>query len=274
MAKKNVIDLNSEKILCIKCGKTKNGNSFYKSKNNLLGEKVNICKMCIKDYINYDDLETIQDIFRLLNVPYIRETWLTSAESDKDTLSEYIRKVNSLPHLKELTYRNSDTFGAKTQEVEIANIKNGYQFELTEEILDRWGKGFDNDAYEKLEKIYSEIIKSFESENYTQKTIHKNIAKTQLKADKALAEDRISDYDKLMKTISTLMQDGNMKPSQKNSGDGVSNSISDIIKMMENESPIMDDEYEEKEMSKYFTKYVREPILKSIGLGVDDNGTP
>lgn len=112
-------------------------------------------------------------------------------------------------------------------------------FDITPEVKLFWGKGFKDEDYFYLENFYDDFIKVYECDTPAQVLLFKNAAKTQLNADKALAEGNINLYDKLMKTLSTILGDSNIKPVQETGANATEQAtFGTLIKKWENEKPI------------------------------------
>ncbi|GAB6989366.1 hypothetical protein JCM16418A_14160 [Paenibacillus pini] len=77
----------SSKKICSHCGETRNLSKDYYSSDNPLDSdgRIKMCKFCIKEYINYNDIETIKNILHQINKPFIQIKWDSATESSKNT---------------------------------------------------------------------------------------------------------------------------------------------------------------------------------------------
>lgn len=225
------------KMTCISCNKQKVTTSFYSHRNTLLAPNMGLCKECAKAY--FEDVDTLHDILRVLNLPFIMERWQFVMASEKtDKLGDYLRQINSLPNWKGLTYKNSDT-------------ENGSQISSTEDYLaqtDRsyqenmrfWGnKKYTVEDFDFLNSIYDDLSQDRKPNSAMMKNAYKNIARTQLQAQKALEGGNATEFDKLMKTLSTLMGDANVKPAQTSVENNGIESWGEWVRKIEETRPIL-----------------------------------
>ena len=161
------------KQMCQECKKTINLSKFYNSNNKLFPNgKAPICKLCIKKKIDYDDIKTVYEVLRQLDVPYVLVQWEKAEESKSDTFGTYLRMMNSLPQYKHMNWENSTFTTTDPEEVEskeddspVYITKSNKDFVLTDEIVDRWNEGYTIEEYRQFEKKYNKLIR-----NYGEKT--------------------------------------------------------------------------------------------------------
>lgn len=174
---------------------------FYISKSPLhaVDGRVPICKDCIcKESLSEDgqiDENKFKNILRQIDKPYYKDTLQSAINqlkkengyiSDEEIkyqgeriLGLYFTKLNSLRQLCNKTYADSekDNFIQKnstvltksnsktTQTNKIINNKHGKckpnDFVITDEIIDRFGYGFDESEYKNMYKKYEKIKKSW-----------------------------------------------------------------------------------------------------------------
>lgn len=273
----------SSKLTCVKCHKTRAIPSFYSNRNPLLGEQVSLCKACAKEYYDVENnIEHLHDILRLLDVPFILERWNFCINSDKpDKLGEYLRQINSLPNWKDLHYKDSTKVGGEdiaTQEDLLMQTDTQFQ-----DNAKFWGnKKYSIDDYEFLNEAYQELCQDRKPTTFSIKNSYKNIARTQLQAQKALEGGNSGEYDKLMKTLSTLMGDANIKGSQMTGDNGIE-SWGEMVRKIEEQRPCLTPsrEFEDVDgirayVEKWFTKHFsrvfgidNSPVSEDLGEEFD-----
>lgn len=202
-------------------------------------------------------METLLDFLRTLNLPYHKKTWKIANESPNETVGTYIKNVNSLQQLNKLTFKDSDELEGKTNKSELGAIDwNG--FEITDDMYIRWGRNHPKETYIQLETMFTRFGGK-DCDNTIQETLAENMARTQLTANKALAEGDSATYDKMIKTLSMLMNDANIKPVQiKNVGDDGITSLGEWVRLLEETEPIDEIHKEFKDESRimrYLDKY-------------------
>lgn len=100
------------KKTCQSCLDTQNISNFYKSFNKYDADgRLSICKKCLKDSIDYNDISTVKEVLMQINRPFIYNLWESSAEEakaqNKDHFGLYIKTLG-LAKFKELTWKDSD----------------------------------------------------------------------------------------------------------------------------------------------------------------------
>jgi hypothetical protein len=131
--------------------------------------KVPICKKCILEQIDENDIASVKRILRQIDKPYIHTLWESSLHSKNDTFGAYMKNINSLPQYKGLTY--DDSIEEKQSEKVDSNEREGKKsysnsdFKITEKIIDKWGFGYEPEEYQQFERKYNKLI-----HNYGEKT--------------------------------------------------------------------------------------------------------
>lgn len=143
-------------------------------------------------------------------------------------------------------------------------------FNITEEVLMRWGYGLEIDAYEYMENIYQSFIGVYSSDTPVQRMIYEDIAKTRYEAEKARKGGNVTLYEKLVKIVSTLMNDGNIKPVQATAADNEGlGTWGQWVKKIEEEEPIPKPSKEFLDVdgiSKYINKWFVNHFSRILGV--------
>ncbi|MEX3625198.1 hypothetical protein [Viridibacillus arvi] len=244
----------SEKKTCLKCGNDYAVSSFYSHRNPLLHERFGFCKKCVKGNIDLNDMETLYGFLRTMDIPYLKEFWKRANDADTETIGTYLKNLNSLKQNKELRFKDSDDITGKTNKAELVDIDT--DFELTDEIVKKWGRNLELEDYIFLSEEF-ENLGGDQAEDTLQERLFKNMAKTQWMANKAYEEGDHNKYEKMMKTLSTQMQDANIKPVQVKSAseDGSLRGWGEWVKLIEETEPISDQQDEFKDVDGIY-KYI------------------
>lgn len=262
----------SNKLTCVKCHKTRAIPSFYSNRNPLLGDEMSLCKACAKEHYDVENnIEHLHNILRLLDIPFILERWNFCMNSEKpDKLGEYLRQLNSLPNWKDLHYVDSTKIDG-----EEVTTQHDLLLQTDPEFQDNakfWGnKKYSQDDYEFLNEAYQELCQDRKPTTFSIKNSYKNVARTQLQAQKALEDGATTEYDRLMKTLSTLMGDANIKGSQMTGDNGIE-SWGEMVRKIEEQRPVLapsgefvDVDRLQGYVEKWFTKHFARVF------GVDDS---
>ena len=263
----------SNKIICVRCGSLHTKRNLYNSHSDLykyIGV-IPICKKCIGEIYNniYDEVKddelAIYRFCRKLDIPFNKSAYeaAKSIANKKgwNIYKTYITQINSIGGLNNYG-KSFDDSDVVSESINNKNRNNNKQdidqteFEVTPEMVRFWGKGYTPEQYQFLTDFYESLISTYEHNTPIQINIYKNIAKAQLQADIALEQGRMTDYDKAMKTLSTLMNDGNIKPVQETGANAPEQAtFGTLIKKWENEKPIPDPLKEWKD-NNYLIKYI------------------
>jgi hypothetical protein len=164
--------MNKEKQKCQgECGKLLDiDKNFYKTRSKMFPSgRSSICKKCIKEMIDYENMKSIYDVLRQLDISFIYEYWNKAVESKKETFGIYVTMANSLPQFEGLTWEDSVFEEDQKNTLHIVdNVTKSSKktdFAVTEEIIDKWGVGYKPEQYKLFERKYSRLIR-----NYGEKT--------------------------------------------------------------------------------------------------------
>jgi hypothetical protein len=225
------------KKTCTKCNKNKVLTNFYQSKNPMFDGKVNICSSCIKESIDYDDMQTVYDVLQQMGTMFHYEYWESALESPRDTIGRYMSMVNSMNQFDGKTWKDS-VFEPEAKKEILKNkqpLSTKSEFVLTEEIENKWGFGFPPEEYEFFEKKYKHL-----KNNYVEKTsMHTESLKkyiiNQVKAEIATAKGLFNEAKVWSEMANKAAIAGNINPNQLTKvdlSDGVE-TFSELTRMVE-----------------------------------------
>lgn len=157
--------MSNKKKICATCDKPRTMTSFYSTTSKMFKDKkVPICKKCISEQIDVEDIASVKRILRQIDKPFIQSLWEIAVQSPKDTFGTYMSKVNSLPQYSELTYDDSIEGKKVDEDNDDKGRKKGLD-NIDEELVEKWGFGYEPEEYQQFERKYARLEK-----NYTQKT--------------------------------------------------------------------------------------------------------
>lgn len=211
---------------CCKCGELKKINDYYISSDNLIYSdgRLPICKTCLDNLVDMDDVELLIEILRKLDRPFLRNEYEASLSYDKP-FGEYMRRL-AMPQNKHLTYLDSqfteDLSKFKAKTVNELNKKNNIEdvisFKATPELIAKWGSGYSEADLYQLETFYSEMKRANEIATPQHIESLKLICKLNLKQNKALDEGDALTFAKLNTQYNKMLQDSGFRPIDKQSG--------------------------------------------------------
>lgn len=155
------------KKACLKCQKEKRVVDFFLSNSQLHADsRYPVCKECLKENLNVNDLKSVQDLLMQMNRPFFMDLWISSFDEYKRTGREsfglYLKNV-------QLNYKNSTW---KDSVFEVQNSKDKLDIlnemnanTVSDELINKWGFGYTSDEYLAFERKYN-LLKN----NYQEKT--------------------------------------------------------------------------------------------------------
>lgn len=262
----------SDKKICLQCTKEYAVSSFYSHRNELINEKFGFCKKCVRENIKLENMDTLYNFLRTMDIPYLKEFWRMANEANTETIGTYLKNLNSLKQNKGLRFKDSDDITGKTNKAELVEI--GDDFELTNAIIKRWGRNLELEDYMFLEEEFINIG-GYEAETTIQEKLFKNMARTQWMANKAIEEGDHGKYEKMMKTLSSQMQDANIKPVQVKGANGNESIASwgEWVKFIEETEPVTEDtsQYEPKYIKDYVERWFIVQMKRVFGRIKDED---
>lgn len=277
---KKAIQDNNETYYCIsqiadKC-KRKNGKlnagDFYSASNQefFKNKKVHICKDCMKSYVYMENgefnLDRFKKILMMIDYPFYEMEFESSLADRKDTIGMYFKNIQ-LNH-KGATWMNGDS--SYNKQVINNELVEEVDFEVTQEMIKFWGKIYSKDEYLFLQEYYHDLIRMYDHSLPVQVNNYRNMAKTQLQANKCLDNGDMGGYDKAMKILSMLSGDSNIKPVQENSTEKITKGGFDVfVKHIEEDEPILDWEKDLGNLDKlkhYLNIFFFGNIAKALGI--------
>ncbi|WP_291566952.1 MULTISPECIES: hypothetical protein [unclassified Clostridium] len=212
------------------CNKKLAETNFYNSKSPLFPNgKVNICKNCIKEMIDYSDMETIYAVFRILDIPFFYNRWEEACrKTPKNPFGNYIRMANSgLNEFKGARWKDSAFKEEKSNHDEIQDIYKIEDiekdllkdFKPTKEMLIKWGTKYNPEQYIKLENFYTEMMEKNNIETPQDMDYLKKISVISMKIDEELEAGHYAQAKQLGDLFSKYMADSKFRAMDKTDAD-------------------------------------------------------
>lgn len=130
----------NQKLTCSKCGRVRKETEFFLMKS---GNRHDICKDCLCQYIDNSDPDTFCWILELFDVPYIEKEWIKLARhvkektgklTSKSVLGRYIRMMN-MNQWKDYRYADSDRLNFENNKAQQEALAAQEQMSQKEEFL-------------------------------------------------------------------------------------------------------------------------------------------
>lgn len=155
-----------EKKLCLKCQDHKKLSNFYISYSKLhTDQKVPVCKTCLNKMFDKSNMqESIKDILRQIDKPYIYYILETSInENSENIFGKYMKNIG-MKQYKSLTWEDS-IFENEPNSKENKNITVQDSSHPSRQLIEKWGYGYDPEEYLQFERKYQAL-----KNNYPERT--------------------------------------------------------------------------------------------------------
>ena len=181
-----VQDTVSSKKYCVTCQRERSILFFYNSYNSFHTDgKSPMCKDCLINKIDLNDINTVFSILRQLDRPFLEDIWIISNKPEVKGLyggkssnffGTYMKNI-SMPQYRNLKWVDSylgnyDDKNSNIPEKENKGLDMSIELEteeiktkITKEIIDRWGEGYQDEEYRNFERKYNML-----RNNYQEKT--------------------------------------------------------------------------------------------------------
>lgn len=226
--------------MCSKCQSSKRITEYYKSYSQLdTDERLRICKKCIQDMVNVNNIDSWKDMLRSVDKPFIAHLF-ESAITKNAPVGEYFKLINA----KDFKYLNwSDSIFTVQQEAEKIEsvVLSKTEFIINDDVIDKWGSGYTAEEYQNFEKKYDRLIK-----NYGEKTaLHTegllSYIRFRVKEEMATAKGHVKDAKEWGQLASKAATDAKINVSQLSKSDisGGVDVLSQLFEAVESEIGII-----------------------------------
>ncbi|MBO1087257.1 hypothetical protein [Enterococcus mundtii] len=249
--------------ICLLCGESKAASNFMKHRNDKLADGLGFCKACVNEY-DVTDSDSITDLFRMMNIPFIQETWESlKVDGDDGLLGKYLRAIATRREYK--SYKDS-VYG-NTQET-MSGTKS--TAEVTPEMIERWGVGKSSEDYMALEKAYESLTKiKIPSTHQEEKRYVLNVKLSQA-LDQVLEGGEVKQIKPIREAYTKDLKELGLDV---DSSDDEMKSLGQRIQEWERNEPVplMDEEFSDVDnIKKYFNKYFTIPMKRVFGQATDE----
>lgn len=185
----------SQKIVCqnkncAKMGRFQSINNFYKSRNPEFPHHP-YCKECVNESIDINNLQTIYDILRGLDTPFIMDLWnKVVKENEIDYFGKYLKEINFNQKSKYKEYRWANSIFELTNDViedENVDVADEVQRQIDEipTWSEEWYGEYTKSDLKYLNDYYDSLKKDFKIVTRNHQDYARKIAQASLDANKA-----------------------------------------------------------------------------------------
>lgn len=171
---------------CAKMGRFQSVNNFYKSRNPEMPHHP-YCKECVDEMIDINNLNTIYDVLRSLDTPFIMDVWnKVCKENESNYLGKYITAISKGKY-SDFKWADSIFELTEHEEKEVAPV-------VTEQLKnvpvwsDEWYGEYTPEDLRYLNEYYESLKKDFKIVTRNHKDYARKIAQASLAMNKAYNE--------------------------------------------------------------------------------------
>ena len=238
------IEINSEKAICTKCGIAYSRRKGYFPVSYAVLYKgigyMPICKTCIDDMYNGylsqcgSAKDAVRQMCRKLDLFWSEKIYeqVEKKSSPRSMMTQYIAKINTVTYagkcydntlseegsLWSFEYRPADSIQQDTDN-EVTNAEADTEttddYQITDEMITRWGSGLDPDNYKELEARWNYWSGAFPGgfPDRSTEALICQICSLEIDINRARASGKA--VDKMIQTLNVLLGSANLKPVQK-----------------------------------------------------------
>lgn len=205
--------------------------NFYQSNSPMFPNgKVPICKKCLAEMIDYNDMNTVYTVLQTIDIPFFLNRWEETKKKKPDNVfGNYVRMANS--GINEFAgARYKDSIFEKSSLDEEKGQVNNYSFDEaeqdllkdfrpTKDMLIRWGTKYSPEQYIKLENFYREMKMKNTIETPQEEDYLKKLAVISMKMDEELEVGNYGQAKQLGDLFSKYMADSKFRAMDKTEAD-------------------------------------------------------
>lgn len=266
-----------EKIRCTCCGVEKSYSEFYISKSpfHKATGRLHVCKQCMFEHVDEKDINTIKNVLRMVDKPFINELYKRSIEEaerdNKSTFGIYMKNLG-MHQYRDKTWAHSDSQQSIEDEIGYTlDIDENLTEEDIQDLIKFWGRGFNIEDYLWLQNEYEDFITRYECDSKSMELLIKQICLTELDIEKRRANGE--KVDQQLKTLQELLGSSNLKPVQETGANATENAtFGTLIKKFENEKPIPEPAPEWQDVDgirKYISVWFLGHLCRMLGIKND-----
>ena len=231
---------------CSHRGEPQPETAFFRT-NTPTADRYFLCKDCVANMVNAEDLETVYPVLRDLNLPFIANLWFENAA--KNTKSTCFGKYLKLLNLsaKGQTWNDNQKItpeetsnllaqiNAKIAAGEITKQQEEANKELTGAMIEFWGAGWKEEEILDMDRLYKQLEMAAPARTSLHVNALKTYVQSNLRYTKALQNGDVADAAKWYNMMKDAGDKAKVNPNRLTQADlqGGLNSFSELIQAVE-----------------------------------------
>jgi hypothetical protein len=168
-------------------------------------------------------MQTIYDVLKSLDIPFFYSYWATCKEKNSDDpWTIYIRIANSkMNEFKASTWKDSIFEPQLDQPINYEHSINNQtnHFQVTDDVINRWGEGFQPEEYRNFERKYKKLTKGYKEKTALHSERLDTYIILKVKEEMATAKGDVTEAEKWAKLAQKDAQDAKLNISQLSKSD-------------------------------------------------------
>lgn len=221
-SKNNTEVTNRELIYCTGCDHDKKPSDFYKSYGTTKSGLLPYCKQCCINMSLNDNgtlnIDKFKNMLSKVDRPFLYQTLTDNLEKYpklESAIGFYFKDLGMTQN-RGLKYKDSVFENEETNKL---NNINTVSYNISEDIIKKWGQNYTSEQIMKLENFYNDMQNSYDVKTASHKDYLKKISKVSLKMDEALDNDNVTEFQKLSGVYDNLMKSAKFTAVQRSAVD-------------------------------------------------------
>lgn len=217
---------------CNTCGKSKAETFFFRVDSPLFPDgRIDTCRDCVRATIDVENIEEVIGFFRQIDKPFLKDEWDKAFENrdKRHPIGNYLSKINALGQYKGKTFENSDgisgigsvDLSSVMESSDTIETNQGKTIKYSDDLVDKWGTGYNRKEYLQLEKFYQDMRATHEIHTATHIDLLMQLAYLSVDRDKLRRAGDWNDYGKISKTYEEMMKSAGFRPVDRKGMDDV-----------------------------------------------------
>lgn len=247
----------AKRHVCILCGESVPNYKTIAHRNDRLAEGFSFCSDCVTGDTEPDK---VIDTLRMLNIPYVHNVWVNAEGNNPDSpFSEYLKIIAPKRKYKKFTDSEFDD-------------NSDESFEVTDELVGRWGTLEDKNDYIDLELAYQDFKRLKPPTTSSEDRQYIEAVRLGQRLRKEIDDGKASDIKSLREAYTASLKDIGLDSTSLYKSDS-EEGIGVKIQKFENTEPLPDMAPEFKDVDRIIT-YIRVLFANSMkrvhGLATED----
>lgn len=253
--------LNQGERYCVMCGRSAKSKT-NKHRNEYMDFHFAFHIECIQDRTAVD--KSPIEVLRMMNIPYVSEHWNYCLEAEQ---GDYRKAVSKYLQMMGPRTQYPDFMSSEFDEVEKE------EFEVTDEMVRKWGPDLMPDEYQELELSYQELVNIQEPRTQLEKSNYIDNAFLKKRSREAFSTGSAQDIKNIQSAYQTSLKELGLDTAAINDRTATL-SLGERIKEWEQEAPVpkISPEFLDIDnIMKYFHAFFVTPVLQNFGKASEDS---